>query len=266
MSILKRNNVQVMGEGASPILFAHGYGCDQKMWRHLTPAFEREFKVVLFDYVGSGESDLSSFSRSRYSSLAGYAQDVLEICDALDLEECAFVGHSVSSMVGALASIQSPSRISKLVMIGPSPCYMNDGEYQGGFARKDIEGLLELLESNPTAWAQMMAPLIMGNENRPELSEELRSSFCRADPLIANHFARVTFLSDNRADLQRVNAKSLILQCANDAIAPVHIGQYVHKNMPNSELVLLTAQGHCPHLSAPCEVATHMHRFLRDAS
>lgn len=262
MSILKRNNVHVSGSGTTPMIFAHGYGCDQNMWRYLTPAFEKSHKIVVFDYVGSGDSDISAFDRSRYATLHGYAQDVNEICDELGLTNAVFVGHSVSSMIGLLASLHEPKHFSHLVLVGPSPCYLNDGDYHGGFDRSQIEELLDLLDSNPAGWSAMMAPLIMGNPERPELAQELNRSFCRTNPLVAQHFARVTFLSDNRADLSKANTPAIILQCQNDAIAPLHVGEYVHRNLKGSELIALEATGHCPHLSAPCEVSTAIEDFL----
>ncbi|HLI78023.1 MAG TPA: alpha/beta hydrolase [Acidobacteriaceae bacterium] len=263
MDVLKRNNVRVHGSGDETIVFAHGYGCDQNMWRHVTPGFADRYRLVLFDYVGSGHSDTAAFDRSRYSTLRGYAQDVLEILDALELKEPVhFVGHSVSSMIGALASIERPERFATLTMIGPSASYINDGDYVGGFERSDIDGLLESLESNHVAWSAVMAPVIMGNVQRPELTQELEDSFCRMDPFLANHFARVTFLSDNRADLPLVTAKSLILQCQSDAIAGIQVGQYVHGCLKNSQFVVMDATGHCPHMSAPEKVIQELRQFL----
>lgn len=262
MSSRERNNVKVFGAGPRTLMFAHGYGCDQKMWRVVTPAFEDEYKIVLFDYVGSGDSDASAFDSSRYSTLRGYANDVEEIIADLDLERVNFVGHSVSSMIGALAAIDQPTRFESLVMIGPSPCYIDDGDYVGGFERHDIEDLLEQLDSNHLGWSATMAPIIMGNPDRPELTHELQASFCRTDPLFAQHFARVTFLSDNRKDLPLVKVRTLILQSEQDAIAPLAVGEYVHRCLPESQLVVMKATGHCPHLSAPKEVIQAMRRFL----
>jgi sigma-B regulation protein RsbQ len=244
------------------MLLAHGYGCDQNMWRHMVAAFENEFRIILFDYVGHGLSDASAFDRSRYATLGGYADDVLAICEALAVEDAVFVGHSVSSMIGILAAEKDSTRFESLVLIGPSPCYVNDGNYVGGFKREDIDGLIELLDANHLGWSNMMAPVIMGNADRPELSDELANSFCRTNPEIAKHFARVTFLSDNRADLPNVASRCLILQCTNDAIAPVVVGEYVHDKIPGSQLSLLQATGHCPHLSAPVETAAAIRSFL----
>jgi sigma-B regulation protein RsbQ len=260
---VQRNNVRVIGSGEETLMFAHGYGCDQSMWRQIVPAFSRDFKIVLFDYVGSGLSDAASFDRTRYSTLRGYALDIVEILEELDLKNVHFVGHSVSSMIGALASLQAPARFETLTMIGPSPCYINNPEYYGGFERKDVEGLLEALESNHVAWSATMAPLIMGNPETPEYAAELESSFCRMDPYLAHHFAQVTFLSDNRADLPKVTANTLILQCQKDSIAGLRVGEYVHKCLPNSQYVVIDATGHCPHLSAPREVIRELQRFLK---
>ena len=246
------------------MVFAHGYGCDQNMWRFITPAFEDAYKIVLFDHVGAGKSEISAFNKVKYETLHGYASDVLEICRALDLKQAIFVGHSVSAMIGALAAIKEPERFEKLVMIGPSPCYINgeDDGYIGGFGREDIEELLESLDSNYLGWSTTMAPVIMGNPDRPELGEELSNSFCRTNPEIAKHFARTTFLSDNRVDLAKVKTRSLILQCSEDVIAPMEVGEYVHQHIADSELVVLDATGHCPNLSAPEETIAAIQKFL----
>jgi sigma-B regulation protein RsbQ len=262
MTAIQRNNVNVIGSGEQVLMFAHGYGCDQNMWQYLIPEFSDKYRIVLFDFVGSGLSARSAFNRTRYSTLRGYAQDVLDILAELNLEGVHFVGHSVSSMIGALASIIEPDRFATLTMIGPSASYINDGDYHGGFERADIEGLLEALESNHTAWSAMMAPTIMGNAERPELAAELEASFCRMDPLLAHHFAKVTFLSDNRADLPLVRTKALILQCRQDAIANLRVGEYVHQCLPKSQFVVMDATGHCPHMSAPKELAQAMKQFL----
>jgi sigma-B regulation protein RsbQ len=261
-SIRQRNNVRVFGAGTQPMVFAHGFGCDQNMWRWITPAFENDYRIVLYDQVGAGQSDLSAYRSEKYRTLAGYAADLLEICAAEELTDVIFVGHSVSSMIGVLAAIQEPERFGKLILVGPSPRYVNDGDYVGGFGRQDIDGLLDFLESNYMGWAAAMAPVIMGNPERPELGAELTGSFCRTDPDIAREFARVTFLSDNRADLARVRTPSLILQCSDDAIAPQAVGEYVHANLVASELMLLKATGHCPNLSAPEETIAAMKAFL----
>jgi sigma-B regulation protein RsbQ len=263
MSVLERNNVKTLGrQGGQPIMFAHGYGCDQNMWRLITQAFADKYEVVLFDHVGFGSSQLSSFDPIKYRDLKGYAGDVLEICRELKLEKVIFVGHSVSSMIGILAAIEAPALFDKLILIGPSSRYINDGDYVGGFTQADIDGLLELLDSNYLGWSNTMAPVIMQNPDRPELAAELANSFCRTDPEIAKHFAKVTFLSDNRADLAKVTTPSVILQCDPDAIAPVAVGQYVHKNVRNSSFVMLKASGHCPHLSAPAETISAIKDFL----
>ena len=263
MDALARNNVMVSGRpDGPPMLFAHGFGCDQNMWRFVAPAFEDTHRIVLFDHVGAGRSDLSAFDPDRYSDLRGYADDVLEICRALDLQDVVFVGHSVSAMIGVLAAGQEPERFSRLVLVGPSPRYIDDGEYVGGFTSADIDGLLESLDSNYLGWSGAMAPVIMGNPDRPELGDELTNSFCRTDPTIASHFARVTFTSDNRSDLPTVRVPTLILQCREDAIAPPSVGAYVHREIRGSTLVELDATGHCPNLSAPEETVTAIKSFL----
>jgi sigma-B regulation protein RsbQ len=260
---VRRNNVVLRGREDGPsMLFAHGFGCDQNMWRYVWPAFADEYRIVLFDHVGAGGSDVRAYDPGRYSSLQGYAEDVLDICHELALSDIVFVGHSVSAMIGVLAAIEEAERFARLVLVGPSPRYINDDDYVGGFSREDIDGLLESLESNYLGWSSAMAPLIMGNGDRPELGEELRNSFCRADPEIAAQFARVTFLSDNRADLARVSTQSLVLQCAEDAIAPQTVGAYVQRHLPDSRLVQLQASGHCPNLSAPEETISAIRRFL----
>lgn len=262
MSVLERNNVSVSGRGVQPMLFAHGFGCDQHMWRFVAPAFAEDYRVILFDHVGAGRSDLSAYDPVRYSTLDGYADDVLAICRELDLRDVLFVGHSVSAMIGVLAAIREPERFARLVLIGPSPRYINDGDYLGGFERADIEGLLDFLDTNYLGWSQAMAPTIMGVPERPELGAELTNSFCRTDPAIARQFARVTFLSDNRADLPKLRTPSLILQCAEDVIAPRSVGEYMHRALPDSELVLMRATGHCPNLSAPAETVAAMRAYL----
>jgi sigma-B regulation protein RsbQ len=263
MSVLQRNNVNVSGRGKQPMLFAHGFGCDQNMWRLVAPAFANDYRIVLFDHVGAGKSELRAYNRAKYSSLQGYADDVLEICRELGLERVVFVGHSVSAMIGVLAAVREPERFASLVLIGPSPCYLNSGDYRGGFSREDLEGLLEFMDANYLGWSSAMAPKIIGNPERPELGEELSNSFCRTDPEIARHFARVTFLSDNRADLAKVNVPALVLQCSDDIIAPAQVGEYVHRQMPQSKLVVMRATGHCPNLSAPQETIDAMKAFLR---
>jgi len=262
---IQRNNVRVSGQGRTAIVFSHGFGCDQNMWRFVAPAFEREYKVVLFDHVGHGRSDLAAFDRNKYATLQGYADDVLDICAALDLEDAVFVGHSVSAMIGALAAIREPRRFGRLVMVGPSPRYVNDGDYVGGFNAQDIDGLLDFLDTNHLGWSSAMAPTIMGNPDRPELAAELTNSFCRTDPEIARHFARVTFLSDNRADLAKVKTRSLVLQCADDVIAPPCVGEYVHRHIAGSRLVYMRATGHCPNLSAPEETVAAISAFLAES-
>ncbi|HNP36227.1 MAG TPA: alpha/beta hydrolase [Woeseiaceae bacterium] len=258
----QRHNVAITGQGERTIMFAHGYGCDQNMWRLVAPAFEKDFRVVLFDYVGFGHSDVKAYDPEKYDSLDGYASDVIEIAKAANINKGVFVGHSVSAMIGVLAANREPELFSDLVLVGPSPRYIDDAGYVGGFSRNDIDELLESLESNYLGWSRAMAPAIMGNPDRPELGEELANSFCRADPAISRQFAEVTFLSDNRADLAKVQARTLVLQCADDIIAPIPVGRFVHHVLPQSELVMLQATGHCPNLSAPAETIRHLRNFL----
>jgi len=258
------HNVHISGHpGGQPIVFAHGFGCDQNMWRYVAPQFEDAFRVVLFDHAGAGQSDPSAYDVVRHASLAGYAQDVLDLCHELDLCDVIFVGHSVSAMIGVLAAKQEPELFDKLVLVGPSPRYVDDGEYVGGFAERDIHEMLESLDSNYLGWSSAMAPVIMGNAESPELAAELTESFCRTDPDIARRFAKVTFLSDNRDDLAAVKTPTLVLQCSNDVIAPVVVGEYVRDAMPNATLVMLAATGHCPNLSAPDQTAGAIADFVR---
>lgn len=243
-------------------MFAHGFGCDQNMWRFVAPAFERDFRTVLFDHVGAGRSDLRAYDPEKYASLQGYADDVVEIGQALGLRNAVFVGHSVSAMIGALASIKAPELFEALVMVGPSPRYIDDEGYQGGFTSAQIEELLASLDDNHMGWSMAMAPAIMGNSDRRELGEELTNSFCRTDPEIAKQFARVTFMSDNREDLARIPARTLVLQCRDDIIAGEQVGAYVQSRIAQSEMVILDATGHCPNLSAPQEVVAAIRAFV----
>ncbi|MCU1431378.1 MAG: alpha/beta hydrolase fold protein [Actinotalea sp.] len=263
MDALSRNNVRVSGlADGPPIVFAHGFGCDQGMWRFVAPAFETTHRVVLFDHVGAGGSDATAFDEVRHARLEGYAQDLVEILDALDLGPVVLVGHSVSAMIGALASISRPELFDRLVLVGPSPRYIDDEDYRGGFSQAEIDELLETMDDNYLGWSAFIAPVIMGVPDRPELGAQLVTSFCRADPRIARHFARTTFLSDNRADLPRVTTPALVVQCRDDVIAPMEVGSYVHEHLPHSELVVLDAIGHCPNLSAPEQLLGAMTDYL----
>ena len=261
--IFKRNNVKIIGEGTQPLIFAHGYGCDQNMWRFVYPSFLDNYKVILFDHVGAGNSDDSYYDKEKYNDLKGYSNDLLEICEALDLEDIILVGHSVSSMIGLLAINTKPSIFSNFIMVGPSPCYINKDSYKGGFEQEDINDLIESLENNYLGWASNMAPVIMGNPEKPELGEELTNSFCRANPEIAKHFARVTFLSDNREDLKNLQIPSLIIQSKEDVIAPKFVGEYVHDNAKNSSFKIIDATGHCPNLSAPKATISAIKTYLK---
>ena len=262
-AIRARNNVHFSGQGSKTMVFAHGFGCDQTMWRYVAPAFEADHRVVRFDYVGCGKSDWSAWTPEKYDSLRGYAQDVLDILRAFDLRDVIFVGHSVSAMIGMLASIEEPGRFSRFVHIGPSPCYVNDGDYVGGFERKDIDGLLDLMDKNYIGWAAFLAPVVMKNEGRAELAAELQESFCATDPRVTRQFARVTFLSDNRADLAKVTVPSLILQCCEDAVAPEPVGHYLERRLPASTFRQMAATGHCPHMSHPEETIALTREYLR---
>jgi sigma-B regulation protein RsbQ len=254
--------VNICGAGDRDMVFAHGFGCDQNMWRFVAPEFERDFRVILFDHLGCGGSDLSAYDAGRHASLDGYAEDVVAICRELGVKGGVFVGHSVSAMIGVLAAKRAPELFAEIVMVGPSPRYIDDEDYVGGFSEAQIHELLEFLDSNHMGWSQAMAPVIMGNADRPELGEELTNSFCRTDPDIAKRFARATFLSDNRADLEGLEARVLVLQCSQDVIAPQAVGEYVHGRLPNSRLVTLEATGHCPNLSAPEETAAAIRAFV----
>jgi sigma-B regulation protein RsbQ len=259
---IERNNVSVLGKGDRAMMFAHGFGCDQNMWRDVAVDFAGDHRIILFDHVGAGRSDISAYDSAKYSDLAGYADDVVEIGEALGLKDAIFVGHSVSAMIGALATLKAPGLFSQLVMVGPSPRYIDDGDYVGGFSAVQIDEMLEFLADNHLGWSAAMAPAIMGNADRPELGEALNNSFCATDPDIAREFARVTFFSDNRADMPRVAVPTLVLQCREDIIAPPCVGEWVHAQIPGSKYVLLEATGHCPNLSAPKEVTAAIRAFV----
>lgn len=265
-AITKRYNVTITGKGTQPILFAHGFGCDQAMWRYVAPAFEQHYQVIRFDYIGHGKAMMHAYNRERYASLQGYAQDILDICHGLALDPIVFVGHSVSSMIGVLACIQEPNRFDKLVMVSPSPHYINAADYPGGFERADIDELLATMESNFVGWANSLAPAMMANPDQPELGRELTDSFCTTDGQVAKQFARVTFFGDNRNDLRHLSRPSLIIQSLEDVIAPLEVGQYMAAHTPNSTLRVISATGHCPHLSAPAETITAIEHFLQSAS
>lgn len=261
MNVLQRNNVKLIGTGP-PMLFLHGFGCDQNMWRLLAPHFSRTHQCILMDLVGSGGSDLNAYDREKYDTLHGHASDVCEVLAAITDAPAICVGHSVSAMIGLLANLRCPDAFLAQVMVGPSPCYINDGEYVGGFERKDIEALLETLDSNYLGWSSNMAPAIMGAPDRPELAQELTNSFCRTDPEIARHFARVTFLSDLRPELPKLQAPALVLQCSDDVIAPPAVGEYLRKTLPDCTLWIIENVGHCPHLSSPGASAAAMEQFI----
>jgi sigma-B regulation protein RsbQ len=262
--VLRRHAVRVTGNpDGRPMVFAHGFGCDQTLWRFVTPAFESDFRVITFDYVGAGASDRNAYDTTRYASLQGYADDVLEICRALDLHDVVLVGHSVSATIAILASIAEPDRFSDLILVTPSPSYLDDPpDYHGGFTKRDIDGLLQMLDVNATGWAAYLAPIVMGNPDRPELTADLEETFCSIDPVMARQFAEVTFLADNRVDLAKVSIPSLIIQCAHDVVAPPNVGSYMERHLPDSSLRVIEATGHCPHVSHPTETIAAIQAYL----
>lgn len=262
MNVAQRNNVHVHSDGPITMLFAHGFGCDQGMWRFLAPSFQDRFRVVTFDSVGSGGSDLKAYDRQKYNSLHGYADDILDIIDEFSVGPVVFVGHSVSAIAGLLATNKAPAKFAAQILVGPSPCYINDGDYIGGFTREDIDDILETMEGNYLGWSSNMAPAIMGAPDQPHLSAELTASFCQNDPEIARHFAKTTFMSDHRADVSQSRTPALILQCSDDLIAPLQVGQFMHKNMPGSVLYIINNVGHCPHMSAATASFEAMDQFL----
>lgn len=264
MNIHLRNNIKVIGNGSTAMVFAHGFGCDQNMWRYLTPAFKDRFTIVLFDLVGSGKSDLSAYDFKKYESLHGYAADLIEIINDVTEKPIIFVGHSVSAIIGLLASVEAPEKFKCQIMIGPSPCYINDSDYIGGFSQADVEELCNTIDSNYLGWSSTMAPAIMGSPEQPELGVELTNSFCRTDPEIAKHFARVTFLSDHRDALAKSTTPTLILQCSDDFIAPCTVGQYMQETMPDAQLCIIDNVGHCPHLSSPDASTLAIESYLKN--
>ncbi|MFT6698849.1 MAG: sigma-B regulation protein RsbQ [Porticoccaceae bacterium] len=260
--LIKQNNITIYGTGSKVMFFVHGYGCDQNMWRFITPHFEDTYKIVLIDLVGSGKSDENAYNYDKYNSLKGHADDIINICDALNLQDVCIVAHSVSAMIATLAAINRPALFKKIIMIGPSPRYINGDDYFGGFSQNDIDDLMETMDSNYLGWSSAMAPVIMGNADRPELAAELEESFCQNNPEIAKHFAKVTFLGDNRSDLKKLTTDTLIIQSKTDAIASIKIGRFVHDNISNSKLVILETTGHCPHLSAPNQTIEAIKQYL----
>lgn len=262
--IFKRNNVTIHGSGSTTLMLAHGFGCDQTMWNHLLPHLGSDYQIVLFDYVGSGQSDIAQFSKLKYSELTGYAQDVIDVCQAIDTDKVVFVGHSVSSVIGLLASIQQPHLFTEMVMICPSPCFLNfPPEYIGGFEKEDLEELLNLMDKNYIGWANYLSPLVMGTSNPAVLLGELNDSFCSTDPYIAKIFARATFFSDYRAQLSDAQHPTLIFQSANDALASVDVGRFVHHQIPSSVFEVIEAEGHCLHMTHPEVVASSIRQFLK---
>lgn len=264
LDVLHRNNVKVLEASGPVLLYAHGFGCNQTMWDRITPAFIGKHKQVLFDYVGSGKSDLSAFDPLRYSSLNGYAQDVLDVCDALGLKNgVTFIGHSVSCNVGILASILRPELFEQLILVGPNPCFINDPpDYVGGFEKEDLEDLLELMEQNYIGWANYLAPVVSAQGESAAVTAELSNSFCSTDPITMKVFARTTFFSDNRADLNKVTRPCLIIQNQTDTLAPISVGEFVHDHLAGSSLKVLDVQGHCAHMSAPALVIDAISEYI----
>jgi sigma-B regulation protein RsbQ len=262
LDVLKRNNVTIYGEGSTTMVLAHGYGCDQNVWHELIQAFSPDYRVITFDYVGAGTSDLSAYSKQRYATLEGYAKDIEEIYEALGLQDTVLIAHSVSCMISLLVGITHPEYFRNMIFLGPSPRYLNDGDYIGGFEQEDLEGLFEMMDNNYLGWSRALAPSFMGNPDRPELGERLSNNFCATDPEIAKQFARVTFLGDNRKDLSRLSVPTLTLQCTNDIVAPLTVGHYMNKNMSNNKLVIMEATGHCPHMSEPEETISAIRSYI----
>lgn len=261
--VLRRNNVNVVGAGEHTLVLAHGFGCDQNMWRFMIPSLSKDFRLVLFDYVGSGRSDISEFDSEKYSVLAGYAEDVLDVCCALELKNATFVGHSVSSMIGLIAATVTPERFSSLVMVCPSPCFLNfPPNYYGGFEKEDLEELIGLMDKNYIGWAQYLAPLVMGTENSGEMVKELTGSFCSTDPMTAKAFAKATFFSDMRDQLSHVQHPTLILQSSDDALAAPSVGDHLHREIAHSKLKLIKAKGHCLHMTHPHNVSSAVMDFV----
>lgn len=264
-NILLRNNVRLTGKGTKTIIFAPGFGCDQTVWSAVSQKFEGDYQVVLFDYVGSGNTDINFYDSNRYSTLEGYAQDILEICATLQLTDAIFVGHSVSCMIGMLASFRHPEYFSHLIMVGPSPCYLNEPpQYIGGFQESELLGLIELMEKNYIGWANIFAATVTNNPSRPQVKQELETRFCSTDPIMALNFAKATFFADNRKDLENVIHPTLIVQCSDDIIAPETVTQYTHQHIPNSVLKQLNAIGHCPHMSHPEELSNTIRQYLEE--
>jgi sigma-B regulation protein RsbQ len=262
MSIQQRNHVVVEGDGRPTFVFAHGFGCDQSMWRFIAPHYAQRYRTIRYDLTGSGRSDLAAYDRVRHGSLQGHADDLIEVVRSVEDGPVVFVGHSAGSMIGLLAGIREPDLFAAQIWLGPSPCYVSDGDYVGGFSRADIDSLLETLDSNYLGWSSTMAPAMMGAPDQPHLAEELTNSFCRTDPEIARHFAHVTFLSDNRADVPLLPQPTLIVQCSDDLIAPRSVGEFLQRTLQNGTLRVIQNFGHCPHMSAPRESIAAMDEFI----
>lgn len=260
--MMKRNNISVTGTGTRPILFAHGFGCDKSMWRQVAPAFEDDYKVVTFDLTGAGGSDLSAYDFEKYADLRAHAEDILRICDELKLDDVILVGHSISASIATLAANVQPGRFRTLVLVAPTPSFIDDENYKGGFSRQDIEGLTEMVDANYLGWSQQMAPTIAGQAPGEPAADDLTQSFCRTDPQIAKHFARVTFFADCREDMKRLSTPSLILHCDDDPLVPMDVADWMRENIPQSHLEVLAVTGHCPHMTAPDQTIKAIRRYL----
>ncbi|UQW97420.1 alpha/beta hydrolase [Rummeliibacillus sp. G93] len=264
-NVMNRNNVKVIGQGEQTIILAHGFGCDQSMWQYVTPNLADRYRIVLFDYVGSGNSDITAYKSEKYSTLHGYKRDVLDIIEEMNLQHVLFIGHSISSMIGMLAAIERPDYFDKLIMIAPSPCYLNDSDgYIGGFERSDINEILAMMEMNFAGWASYMAPLAMDQSNDSELTKELESSFVSTNSRVAREFAEVTFYSDYRSSLDLLDVPTLIIQCSEDSIVPKEVGEYLNQHLQNSTLKIIDARGHYPHISQPLETTKMIMEYLEN--
>lgn len=264
-SVIEQNNVTQSGIDNGPaMIFVHGFGCDQSMWREVAPKFAEGHRVITYDLTGMGQSDLSAYDPHRYGDLRAHAEDLRGIVDALRLDEVVLVGHSVGATIALLAAIEVPEKISRLVLISPSPCFVDDAvsSYRGGFSREDLEGLIAFLDENHMGWSAQMAPTIVGQPEGAVATDELTQSFCRTDPKIAQHFARVTFLSDERKAFEHATRPSLILHCKHDALVPMEVAEWMKDRTPMVTLELLDATGHCPHMTVPHDVVAAMQTYL----
>ncbi len=262
MRSLRKNNVSISGSGSKTLVFVHGYGCDQSMWRFVAPQFELSHRVVLYDLTGMGQSDLSEYDFKAYRTLQRHADDLTAILEDLEVSDGVLIGHSVGATIACLAALKCPERISALALVAPSPSFMNDAAYTGGFDREALEGLVNLMDENFLGWTSRVTPTIAGEDRAGETAAELTQSFCRTDPAIAKHFGRITFLADHRADMKRVEAPAAIIQCTDDALAPVDVGVWLSENMKRGTLKFIEATGHCPHMTEPAKTTEAIREFL----